>query len=142
MSDAPELPNASELTLGEKASLTSGRDFWTLKGIDRVGIPSVMVTDGPHGLRKQTGGSDHLGLAGSVPATCFPPAVGLSASFDPDLAARIGEALGIESAIEDVAVILGPGINIKRSPLCGRNFEYMSEDPVVSGVNHTSTGQW
>ena len=134
MSDAPEVPNASDLTLEEKASLTSGRDFWTLKGLDRFGIPSIMVTDGPHGLRKQTGGSDHLGLAGSVPATCFPPAVGLSASFDPELAARVGEALGVESAIEDVAVILGPGINIKRSPLCGRNFEYMSEDPIVSGV--------
>ncbi len=134
MSEAPELPNASELTLEEKASLTSGRDFWTLKGIDRFGIPPIMVTDGPHGLRKQTGGSDHLGLAGSVPATCFPPAVGLSATFDPELAARVGEALGVESAIEDVAVILGPGINIKRSPLCGRNFEYMSEDPIVSGV--------
>ena len=134
MSEAPELPTASDLTLGEKASLTSGRDFWTLEAIDRVGIPSIMVTDGPHGLRKQTGGSDHLGLAGSVPATCFPPAVGLSATFDPELAERVGEALGIESAIEDVAVILGPGINIKRSPLCGRNFEYMSEDPIVSGV--------
>ncbi|WP_309064936.1 glycoside hydrolase family 3 C-terminal domain-containing protein [Microbacterium sp.] len=125
---------ASALTLEEKASLTSGADFWTTKGVDRVGIPSIMVTDGPHGLRKQAAGADHLGLAASVPATCFPPAVGLSASFDPELAERVGTALGVESAIENVAVILGPGINIKRSPLCGRNFEYMSEDPIVSGV--------
>ena len=92
------------------------------------------MTDGPHGLRKQSGATDHLGLAASVPATCFPPAVGLASSWDAPLAERIGEALGVEAAIEDVAVLLGPGINIKRSPLCGRNFEYMSEDPIVSGV--------
>ena len=93
-----------------------------------------MMTDGPHGLRKQDGSNDHLGLAGSVPATCFPPAVALGSSFDPELAQRVGVALGTESAIEDVAVILGPGVNIKRSPLCGRNFEYFSEDPIVSGA--------
>ncbi len=127
-------PRSSDLTLEEKASLTSGADFWTTKAVDRVGIPSMMLTDGPHGLRKQGGATDHLGLAESVPATCFPPAVGLGASWDPELAERVGEALGVESAIEDVAVILGPGINIKRSPLCGRNFEYFSEDPIVSGV--------
>ncbi|WP_309129934.1 glycoside hydrolase family 3 C-terminal domain-containing protein [Microbacterium sp.] len=132
-----EATRASNLTLEEKAALTSGADFWTTKSVERAGIPSLMLTDGPHGLRKQAGGSDHLGLAGSVPATCFPPAVGLSASFDPELAERVGAALGVESAIEDVAVILGPGINIKRSPLCGRNFEYMSEDPIVSGVMGT-----
>jgi beta-glucosidase len=134
MSEAASGIRASDLTLEEKASLTSGKDFWTTKDVDRVGVPSVMMTDGPHGLRKQGGATDHLGLADSVPATCFPPAVGLSASFDPELAERVGEALGVESAIEDVAVILGPGINIKRSPLCGRNFEYMSEDPIVSGA--------
>lgn len=128
------MDDISELTLEEKASLTSGADFWTTKAVERAGIPSVMLTDGPHGLRKQAGESDHLGLAGSVPATCFPPAVGLGASWDAGLAERVGTALGVESAIEDVAVILGPGINIKRSPLCGRNFEYFSEDPVVSGV--------
>lgn len=133
MTEAPDL-RAADLTLEEKAALTSGADFWTTKAIDRVGIPSIMLTDGPHGLRKQAAGNDHLGLAGSVPATCFPPAVGLSATFDPELAERVGVALGVESAIEDVAVILGPGINIKRSPLCGRNFEYMSEDPIVSGA--------
>src|SRR6218665_2452373 len=130
----PTNAHAADLTLEEKAALTSGADFWTTKSVDRVGIPSIMLTDGPHGLRKQGGATDPLGLAGSVPATCFPPAVGLSASFDPDLAERIGIALGVESAIEDVAVILGPGINIKRSPLCGRNFEYMSEDPIVAGA--------
>lgn len=125
---------ASDLTLEEKASLTSGADFWTTKRIDRVGVPSVMMTDGPHGLRKQAGATDHLGLASSVPATCFPPAVGLGSTWDAEIAERVGVALGVESAIEDVAVILGPGINIKRSPLCGRNFEYVSEDPILSGV--------
>src|SRR3712207_1900323 len=93
-----------------------------------------MLTDGPNGLRKQTGSTDHLGLSGSVPATCFPPAVALGSSFDRELAYRVGEALGVEAAAEGVAVLLGPGANIKRSPLCGRNFEYVSEDPVVSGV--------
>jgi beta-glucosidase len=133
MTDA--LPaDVTGLTLEQKASLTSGADFWTTKAVPDAGIPSIMLTDGPHGLRKQSGASDHLGLADSVPATCFPPAVGLGASFDPELAERVGEALGVESAIEDVAVILGPGINIKRSPLCGRNFEYFSEDPIVAGV--------
>ncbi|WAA66776.1 glycoside hydrolase family 3 C-terminal domain-containing protein [Microbacterium oxydans] len=126
--------SASDLTLEEKASLTSGADFWTTKAIDRVGIPSVMMTDGPHGLRKQSGSSDHLGLADSVPATCFPPAVGIGSSFDPEIIERVGAAIGMEAAIENVAVVLGPGINIKRSPLCGRNFEYFSEDPIVSGI--------
>ncbi len=126
--------SASDLTLEEKASLTSGADFWTTKAVDRVGIASIMMTDGPHGLRKQAGGTDHLGLASSVPATCFPPAVGLGSSWDTALIERVGAAIGVEAAIEDVAVVLGPGINIKRSPLCGRNFEYFSEDPIVSGV--------
>ncbi|GAB3595899.1 glycoside hydrolase family 3 C-terminal domain-containing protein [Microbacterium tumbae] len=122
-----------DLTLEEKASLTSGADFWTTTTIDRAGVPSIMLTDGPHGLRKQSAASDHLGLNDSVPATCFPPAAALGSSFDPALAERVGVALGVESAIEDVAVILGPGINIKRSPLCGRNFEYVSEDPILAG---------
>lgn len=126
--------SASDLTLEEKASLTSGADFWTTKAIDRVGLPSIMMTDGPHGLRKQAGGTDHLGLSSSVPATCFPPAVGIGSSFDPEIIERVGAAIGIEAAIEDVAIVLGPGINIKRSPLCGRNFEYFSEDPIVSGI--------
>lgn len=128
------MSTASDLTLEEKASLTSGADFWTTKAVDRAGIPSIMMTDGPHGLRKQAGGTDHLGLASSVPATCFPPAVGIGSSWDPELIERVGAAIGVEAAIEDVAVVLGPGINIKRSPLCGRNFEYFSEDPIVSGV--------
>ncbi|WP_341956463.1 glycoside hydrolase family 3 C-terminal domain-containing protein [Microbacterium sp. LWH13-1.2] len=127
-------PSASDLTLEEKASLTSGADFWTTKAIDRIGLPSIMMTDGPHGLRKQSGGTDHLGLASSVPATCFPPAVGIGSSFDPEIIERVGAAIGVEAAIEDVAIVLGPGINIKRSPLCGRNFEYFSEDPIVSGI--------
>jgi beta-glucosidase len=124
----------ADLTLEEKASLTSGASFWYTKPVDRVGIPAIMVTDGPHGLRKQRESGDHLGLGDSVPATCFPPAVGLGSSWDVDLVHRVGEALGTETAIENVAVLLGPGINIKRSPLCGRNFEYLSEDPIVSGV--------
>jgi len=124
----------ADLTLEEKASLTSGFDFWNTQPIERAGLPSIMVTDGPHGLRKQRGGGDHLGFGDSVPATCFPPAVGLGSSWDAELAERVGEALGIETAIENVGVLLGPGINIKRSPLCGRNFEYLSEDPIVTGV--------
>lgn len=126
--------SVADLTLEEKASLTSGASFWYTKPVERVGIPSIMVTDGPHGLRKQREGGDHLGIGDSVPATCFPPAVGLGSSWDVDLVHRVGEALGTETSIENVAVLLGPGINIKRSPLCGRNFEYLSEDPIVSGV--------
>jgi beta-glucosidase len=122
------------LTLEEKASLTSGADFWTTKPIERVGLAAIMLTDGPHGVRKQREASDHLGIADSVPATCFPPAVALGSSFDPELLERVGAALGEEARAEGVGVLLGPGINIKRSPLCGRNFEYLSEDPLVSGV--------
>ncbi|MDR7113068.1 beta-glucosidase [Microbacterium trichothecenolyticum] len=128
------IPDVTELTLEEKASLTSGASFWYTKPVERLGVPAIMVTDGPHGLRKQREGGDHLGIGDSVPATCFPPAVGLGSSWDVDLVHRVGEALGTETSIEDVAVLLGPGINIKRSPLCGRNFEYLSEDPIVSGV--------
>lgn len=124
-----------ELTLEEKASLTSGLDFWHTQPVDRPGaqVPAVMVTDGPHGLRKQNGAADHLGLSNSVPATCFPTAVTLGSTWDVDLLRRVGQALGRETRANDVAVLLGPGINIKRSPLCGRNFEYFSEDPVISG---------
>lgn len=122
------------LTLEDKASLTSGGSFWATKAIERLGIPSITLTDGPHGLRKQRQGGDHLGIGDSVAATCFPPAAGLGCSWDVDLVERVGRALGVEAAIEGVGVVLGPGINIKRSPLCGRNFEYLSEDPVVSGV--------
>lgn len=121
-----------QMTLEEKASLCSGKDTWYTQGIERLGIPSVMVTDGPHGLRKQRGSSDHLGLFDSVPATCFPSAAGVASSWNRELIGRMGEALGRECQAENVAVLLGPGANIKRSPLCGRNFEYFSEDPYLS----------
>ena len=123
----------SELTLEEKASLLSGANFWNTKEVERLDVPSMMLTDGPHGLRKQGGQADHLGLNKSVPATCFPPAATLANSWDVALLKRIGEALGEEAAAEDVAVLLGPGLNIKRSPLAGRNFEYFSEDPYLNG---------
>jgi beta-glucosidase len=122
----------SQMTLEEKAGLCSGLDFWHLKGIERLGIPSIMVTDGPHGLRKQKMGADHLGLFDSVPATCFPSAVGLASTWNKELIHEVGVALGQECQAENVAVLLGPGANIKRSPLCGRNFEYFSEDPFLS----------
>ncbi|MEL7976153.1 glycoside hydrolase family 3 C-terminal domain-containing protein [Isoptericola sp. F-RaC21] len=126
----------ASLTLEEKASLLSGLDFWHTQQVERDGetvVPSVMVTDGPHGLRKQAESADHLGIGNSVPATCFPTAAALGSSWDADLLRRVGEALGRETRANDVAVLLGPGVNIKRSPLCGRNFEYFSEDPVVAG---------
>ncbi len=122
-----------QMTLEEKASLCSGRSFWYLQGIDRLDLAPVMVTDGPHGLRKQAGSADHVGLHKSVPATCFPTASALASSWDVALLARIGEALGEQCVAEDVAVLLGPGVNIKRHPLCGRNFEYFSEDPLLAG---------
>ncbi|WP_019610261.1 glycoside hydrolase family 3 C-terminal domain-containing protein [Nocardiopsis sp. CNS-639] len=122
----------SGLTLAEKASLSSGADFWTTKAVGDV--PSLVLTDGPHGVRRQAGATDHLGLAESLPATCFPPAVGLSQSWDPDLVGRVGAALGAEAGALGVDVLLGPGINIKRDPRGGRNFEYFSEDPLLTGV--------
>jgi len=124
---------ATELTLAEKAALVTGGSFWSTRAIERAGIPSIEMTDGPHGIRQQEGGGDHLGLGVSVAATCFPPAAGIASSFNPALVERVGEALGREARSQGVAVLLGPGINIKRSPLCGRNFEYFSEDPLVSG---------
>ncbi|HUM37321.1 MAG TPA: glycoside hydrolase family 3 C-terminal domain-containing protein [Anaerolineae bacterium] len=123
----------SQMTLEEKAGLCSGADFWHLKGIARLGVPSIMVTDGPHGLRKQAGAADHVGLNESVPATCFPTASALAATWNRDLIRQVGIALGEECRQEKVGVILGPGANIKRSPLCGRNFEYFSEDPYLTG---------
>lgn len=122
-----------ELTLEEKASLVSGRSFWWTRPIERVGIPSIMVSDGPHGLRKQDGTHDHVGAGTSVPATCFPTASALGSSWDVDLVHRVGVAIGQEARAQNLAVVLGPGINIKRSPLCGRNFEYVSEDPFLAG---------
>ena len=122
-----------ELTLEEKASLVSGSGFWWTRRIERLGIPSIMVSDGPHGLRKQADRNDHVGLGSSVPATCFPTASALASSWDRDLVRAVGAAIGTEARAQDLAVVLGPGINLKRSPLCGRNFEYLSEDPVLAG---------
>lgn len=124
----------AELSLAEKAALTSGTRFWYTESVERLQLPSIMLTDGPHGLRKQRAGGDHLGIGDSVPATCFPPAAALGSSWDVGLVERVGAALGTEAANAEVGVLLGPGLNIKRTPLCGRNFEYLSEDPLVSGV--------
>ena len=126
-------PLLSQMTLEEKASLSSGLNFWFLKGVERLGIPSIMVTDGPHGLRKQEGDVTEIGLTDTVPATCFPTASALAATWNRKLIFAVGEALAEECKEEKVGVILGPGANIKRSPLCGRNFEYFSEDPYLSG---------
>jgi beta-glucosidase len=123
----------SKLTLEEKASLCSGRDFWTTKPVERLGIESIMLTDGPHGLRKQATSGESAALHDAVPATCFPTGAGLAATWNRDLVREVGEALGRECQAEGVGVILGPAVNIKRSPLCGRNFEYLSEDPYLAG---------
>lgn len=123
----------AELTIEEKAALLQGSTTWTTKSIDRLGIPSIFLSDGPVGLRKQAGAADHLGLNASVPATCFPTAATMANSWDVSLGIELGEALGREAAANDVQIVLGPGLNIKRSPLCGRNFEYFSEDPYLSG---------
>ncbi len=123
----------SKLTLEEKALLLSGKDFWHTQELERLGVPSLMMTDGPHGLRKQCGEGDHLGIGQSVPATCFPTAATTACAFDEGLLEEIGAALGEECRKEDVAVLLGPAMNIKRNPLCGRNFEYFSEDPHLTG---------
>ncbi len=122
-----------ELTLEEKASLCSGRDFWHSQNIDRLGIPSIMMCDGPHGLRKQEGEGDHLGINVSIETTCYPTASALASSFDRELMGELGTLLGQECQAENVAMLLGPGLNMKRSPLCGRNFEYFSEDPYLAG---------
>ncbi|MET8100593.1 glycoside hydrolase family 3 C-terminal domain-containing protein [Streptomyces sp. NPDC005236] len=122
----------ASLSTAQQAAVGSGADFWSTKQVGDV--PSLVLTDGPHGVRRQVGATDHLGLAGSEPATCFPPAVGLGQSWDTDLAAKVGTALGLESRALGVDVLLGPGINIKRDPRCGRNFEYYSEDPHLSGT--------
>ncbi len=122
----------AKMTLEEKAGMCSGSDFWHTQGVERLGIPEMMVTDGPHGLRKQNGEGDHLGLNDSVKAVCFPAGCATASSFDRDLIYSMGEALGEECQAENVGVILGPGANIKRSPLCGRNFEYFSEDPYLA----------
>ncbi len=123
----------SEMTLEEKAGMCSGEDFWHLKGVERLGIPAVMVSDGPHGLRKQPNEADHLGIGESIVAVCFPAACATASSFDTELMNEMGKILGEECQAEDLSVLLGPAVNIKRSPLCGRNFEYLSEDPYLAG---------
>lgn len=137
------------MTLEEKAALVSGFDCWNTKVVESIGLGSVMLSDGPHGLRKQLLSQDNLGIGGSVPATSFPAQVLSACSFDPDVTFAIGRAIGEECRKEDVAMLLGPGINIKRHPLCGRNFEYVSEDPLlagkmaagfINGVQSTGTG--
>jgi beta-glucosidase len=124
----------TDLPLEQKVLLLSGQDFWSTPPVEGAGLPSVVLTDGPHGVRRQTGDLDRIGLLESVPATCFPPAVAVGSSWDPEVAERIGAAVGVEARAIGVPVVLGPGVNIKRSPLCGRNFEYYSEDPLLAGV--------
>lgn len=122
----------SKMTLEEKAAMCSGADFWHTEAVERLGIPASMVSDGPHGLRKQDDKADHLGVNESIKAVCFPAGCGTAASFNRELLKEMGEALGNECQAEGVSVILGPAVNIKRSPLCGRNFEYYSEDPCLA----------
>ena len=123
----------NNMTVEEKAAILSGKNEWQSWDFPRLGIPSIFCADGPHGIRKQAGAGDHLGLNPSLPATCFPTAATVSGSWDEELAREVGQALGEEAAALGVDVLLGPGLNIKRSPLCGRNFEYFSEDPYLSG---------
>ncbi|WP_033153793.1 glycoside hydrolase family 3 C-terminal domain-containing protein [Pseudobutyrivibrio ruminis] len=129
--DAKEI--ISQLTLMEKAALLSGKNEWESRDIPRLGIQSISFSDGPHGLRRQEGAGDHLGLNASLPATCFPTAATVANSWDESLGEEIGAALGEEAVAQNVDVLLGPGLNMKRSPLCGRNFEYFSEDPILAG---------
>ena len=123
----------SKMTLEEKCYFLSGKDFWTTRTVEHAGVPSITLSDGPHGIRKQEGAGDQLGLNGSVPATCFPTAATMANSWDPELGEELGRCLGEEAAVQNVSVLLGPGMNMKRSPLCGRNFEYFSEDPYLAG---------
>lgn len=125
---------ADDLNLDEQISLLSGSTFWRTEPLPDRGVDAVMLSDGPHGLRAQTGDGEHLGLLDSVPATCFPTAAAIANSWDADLIEQIGAAVGREARTAGVSVVLGPGLNIKRHPLCGRNFEYLSEDPLLSGT--------
>ena len=122
-----------KMTLEEKAAFLSGKTVWQTWGFERLGIPSVFCSDGPHGIRKQAGAGDHLGLNALLQATCFPTAATIANSWDEELGEEVGKALGEEASAQEVNILLGPGLNIKRSPLCGRNFEYFSEDPYLSG---------
>jgi len=123
----------AKMTPAEKVSLFSGKDFWQTVDIERLGIPSIFLADGPHGIRKQAAAADHLGLNESIKATCFPTSATTANSFDTQLLEEVGTALGVEAVYQKVNVLLGPGLNIKRNPLCGRNFEYFSEDPILAG---------
>ena len=127
------LTDANDLTLLQAAALLSGSSAWDSRPIPAANVPSFVMSDGPHGVRRQLGDADHLGIAESEKATCFPTASAVAATWNPDLARDMGEALGLEARGLGVDVLLGPGLNIKRSPLCGRNFEYFSEDPILSG---------
>ena len=129
--DVKEL--VSKMTLEEKASILTGSDFWHTQGIERLGLKEFMMCDGPNGLRKQEGKSDHLGRFGSIETVCYPTASCVAATFDEDLAEKLGKTLGKECVRENVSMLLGPGLNMKRSPVCGRNFEYYSEDPYLAG---------
>ncbi|WP_026652039.1 glycoside hydrolase family 3 C-terminal domain-containing protein [Butyrivibrio proteoclasticus] len=122
-----------KMTIEEKAAFLSGKGEWQTRDFERLGIPSIFCSDGPHGVRKQAGAGDHLGLNASLPATCFPTAATIANSWDEELGETLGQTLGEEAMAEGVNVLLGPGLNIKRSPLCGRNFEYFSEDPYLAG---------
>lgn len=123
----------SKMTLEEKAAILSGKGEWDTRDIPRLNIPSIFCSDGPHGIRKQAGAGDHLGLNESLPATCFPTAATIANSWNEQLGEEIGQALGEEALVQDVNVLLGPGLNMKRSPFCGRNFEYFAEDPYLAG---------
>ena len=123
----------AKMTLEEKAAFLSGKNTWQTRELDRLGILSIFCSDGPHGIRNQAGAGDHLGLNASLPATCFPTAATMANSWDTALGEEMGTALGEEALTQEVNVLLGPGLNIKRSPLCGRNFEYFSEDPYLAG---------
>src|SRR5574344_343380 len=122
-----------KLTLDEKVSLLSGKNFWETKDLAKVKLPSIFLSDGPNGLRKQAAAADQLGLNPSIPATCFPTSASSANSWDRDLLYRVGKTIGEEARVAKVSVLLGPGINMKRNPRCGRNFEYFSEDPYLAG---------
>ena len=122
-----------KLSVEEKIALCSGKDFWHTEAVNCEKLPEVMMCDGPHGLRKQEEKSDHLGINESIKTVCYPSASALAASFDLDVLFELGDALGQECQAENIGMLLGPGLNMKRSPLCGRNFEYFSEDPYLAG---------
>ena len=130
----PALTDATDLTLLQAAALLSGASAWDSRAIPAANVPSFVMSDGPHGVRRQLGDADYLGIAQAEKATCFPTASALAATWNPELARAMGEALGLQARSLGVDVLLGPGLNIKRSPLCGRNFEYFSEDPILAGT--------